>query len=443
VGGAALVSVDSALADLDALPEQFRQIVEALTAAQRSAAWSAFASGADTLFVFRETRLKNRIFLTSSQRGLGFSFRRPAEAEVVLDADVSMTLRPRVGSGPRVEPVTRLEASMPRFFGSGVGDGTRRALSAVVGGDPARLVFVDLGPFALAARNAGDIDAARAAFMLKSAASGDLVLPRPGANFSFAPLPMLLVLNAIAEWHAGSSRIQTLSADRDAAEAAPRVLAALVEAWNQSRIAGQGQEASPEIAALLPGIAATDFEASVVLRLKDDGRLAARRAEDNFQLRLSLRSEGSRLMMRVAPPDFLVSGSLHAQMLQELKTQEAMKQLVEQSAGNGRLVNAFLEGPAPIVFRAQKNGADDIEMFVFKRDWSDISGMAATLPLRVEREEGSPDGALKVVARGRETKLVYLCAEGEGVQPVTATKDFPRHLLKLVDRLHNWEEAFR
>lgn len=437
--GAALVTADAALAELDALPEQFRQITEALVEAQRATAWSAFASGSDSLYVFRETRLNNRIFLTSSAGGLRFAFRRPPAAEVVLDADIAVTLRPRPGVEPPIDALGSIEAEVPRFFGNSVPEKNRLALAAAIGATPAQLVCVDLGSFAFAARDAADISSARAAFMLKSASTADLVLPVAGAGFAFKPLPVMLVLNAIKEWHAGSTQTRRIAISPSASEAVPRLIAAIAGAWSQARMAGRGAPVGAELAGLLPSIDAASFGANVVLRLRDDGRVAAKKSDDNFQLRLSLSSTGSRLTMRVTPPDFLGSGALHRQMLDALKEKAALDRLFAQ--GDRASIESFLDGPPPVIFRAEKQGRDDVEMFVFKRDWSDISGLAVTMPLRVDRDEpDTPDDESKVVAKHSEAKLIYLCAEGE-TKPLVALRDFPQHLLKLISRLDNWERS--
>jgi hypothetical protein len=434
------------LDDVEGLPARLGAMVGSVVRANRYLAWSAAERGQAEFLLIRETRVDTRVYLAASESHVVFFFRRPATEEVILDAQIAFTVRPTL-----VEPVAvprRIRAILPKFFGGAIPDEKRLLLAKALGEkDPRKIIFVHLGLFYLALTDVTEIELAKASFMWHGDAAATVVLQRIEAAGSavkirYVPVPFLILLEEVARWakdrHQAGPAVD-LAVNPHSPEAVPRILNALWGAWQTSATeAGRRPDPDP-FEAFLPDFAIADYRADVTLRLRPDGHLAERKVDDRFRLNLELDQRDGELYLTTGVPDFLVEGQLHDQLMELVRDPAAVGVLFRMSRLEKRrraAFETFLERAETLVFRAEKDGDDDTEVFVFRGEWDgETKALAASLGVQVIRRGDD----FEVKGKAAEVQLVFhnLMAD-----PPDPRIEFPRYLLALVRQLHHWKEAF-
>lgn len=436
------------LGEIQVLPARYAELVSGIIQSQRQLAWSAVGSSSPSYFLLRNTEVKTKVFLSSKERGVVFFFRRPAEEEVVLDVNIGFSVRPALRPAASSRgPLRTVTAHRPPFFGGDIPAAKKRLLASALGEKGLnRIAFVQLGLFYLAVTNPDRIETARAAFMWhgddKARVVLQRVLPATPLKIRYEPMPLLMLLDEVAAWAKSgfsTGRTAALALNPDSIEAVPRILNAVVAAWESGRQLLAQRPVNDPLSELVPDFQITSYRADVTLRLKPDGRLAEKRRDDTFRLSMAVKSEGEDLRVTVGAPDFLVEGELYQLLLDQLRDENATAQLFRQSRLDKTREGAFrdfLRASPPVIFRASKEDGVDTEVFVFRGDWDgQPKALAASLRVRVSRQGES----IVVKANPNEAQVVFHNL-GE-IRPEPKI-EFPQFLLALVHQLRNWEEAF-
>lgn len=448
--------------ELDAiahLPACYGEIVLGVVEAQRMLALSAIAADAEAYYLVRSTQVTSRAYIsvTEDQR-VFFFFRRPPTEDVVLEMDTGFSVTPlmrrpqddTVDRPMEVAEASTILAVQPPFFGDDIPTANKALLAAALGeGQLGKIAFIDLGLFFLGVTlnllGPDDIARARVAYMWHGDEKARIVFPTspPGApRVSYEPEPFRMLLDAVARWVKSGFKTGEpwpIHLDQQSTEAIPQILQALVSGWNSAHRATV-RPADDPLWELVPDLEVLHYRAAITLRLQPDGRLAVKPDDDSFRLELSVEEQDGQLTLSVGPPDFLVSGALRDQILVEVLTAKIIRKWAE-SAGLGNTLGFFetfvrTAAPQALIFRGEKRGFTDTEIFVFEGDWAgQTRKVIAAIDLKVRKI----DDGFEVAANEDTAEVVYLTDALPGFVHGIA---FPKFLLSLVNQLRNWENAF-
>lgn len=419
---------------MEALPGRLGEMVRAVVRAQRALAWQAAEAGKEEYWLVRQSRVETRLFLTASESKVVLFFRRPGTEEVVLDARVGFLVEPRLEAARGL----RLEAILPRFLVAAMPGRQEALLLAALGeSQRERVTFLHLGLFFLAVTRGEDLSLVRAAFLWHGAERADVVFERVGSGkFRYAPVPFLLLLEEVGRWaKSGFREGECVALQPGGGKTVPRMLRALVGAWERVSAEAGRRPAEDPLAELVPDFGVSEFRAEVTLRLQPNGMLAERRGDDRFRLQMAVEQRAEGLRVTAGAPDFLVGGELYERLLAKVREERAVAAMFARS-GLGRVFRGafeeFVAEAEVLIFRAEKQGERDTEVFVFRGDWQGESrALAASLEVVVER------GRVKGEARDVQVIFHNLTADGPEPRP-----EFPLFLLSLVQQLERWHAAF-
>ena len=455
-GMAPAVATPGELDAIEHLPVCYGEMVRGVLEAQRLLALSAIAAEAESYFLVRSTEITSRAYVSVTEgRRVFFLFRRPPTEDVVLELDTGFWVRPLMRSpladaaesstSEVVEPSVIL-AVQPPFFGDDIPESNKGRLGEALGEKRReKIAFLDLGRFSMGVVRADDPATARVAYMWQAAEKASMAFPTspPGApRFTYDPQPFEMLLDEVARWvrsgfTTGEPWPIRLSEQSD--EAIPQILQALVSGWNAARRATRRPDADP-LWELVPDMEIQHYRAAVTLRLQPDGRLAVKADDDNFRLEMSVTERDGELALSVGPPDFLVSGVLRDQILNEALTPKVIRRWAE-SAGLGAALGSFelfvrAAAPQALIFRGEKRGFTDTEILVFEGDWG---GRTRKVIAAVELKVRKINGEFTVEVDDDTAEVVHLTDPPPGFVHGLA---FPKFLLSLVNQLRNWENAF-
>lgn len=440
---------------IEYLPACYGEIVHGVMEAQRMLALSAIAADAEAYYLVRSTQVTSRAYISVTQdQRIFFFFHRPSTEDVVLEMDTGFSVTPlmRRPRGDIVDrPIEITEAStivavQPPFFGDDIPSRNKTLLAAALGeGQLDKIAFIDLGLFFLGVTRPDDILRARVAYMWHADAKARIIFPTspPGAaRLSYEPEPFRMLLDEVANW--AKSGFKTgepwpIHLGRQSDEAIPQILETLVSGWNAARRATLHPADDP-LWELVPDLEILHYRAAITLRLQPDGRLAVKPDDDDFRLEMAVEEREGRMTLSVGPPDFLVSGTLRDQIMTEVLTAKIIRRWAE-SAGLGNTLGffeTFLRAAAPqaLIFRGEKQGFTDTEIFVFEGDWAgNTRQVIAAVELKV-RKIGDD---FEVKADEDTAEVIHLTGAPAGFVHGLA---FPKFLLSLVNQLRNWENAF-
>jgi hypothetical protein len=194
--------------------------------------------------------------------------------------------------------------------------------------------------------------------------------------------PFLSLARAIGQWVHGRFEQGTEfpldpAALNHTAPAIHEIFDRICEAWSEAYNAAAipAFESASALRQFVPDFEVKDYQARVLLRLRADGSIAMDDEHDPFQLLLtigiSVASGVPRSRIAIGPPDFLVSGALHAAFIATLGAEGAFNESAEllgvQSAEDRAALNAFLESSSPsaLVFRVQRWNDHDSDLIVY------------------------------------------------------------------------------
>lgn len=188
--------------------------------------------------------------------------------------------------------------------------------------------------------------------------------------------PFLALAESISDWVSSDPNL-TPELPLEPSSAGPstetrRILQHIVEgycrAFNQIRPQG---ELAP-LPSLETHYGLEDYQAQVLLRLQDDGSLAFEDDHDPFQLimQVAIRLQDRQHTAHIAihPPDFLVSGELHAAFLEALASDRALRKLQRIMRVSRREAEGFLRDfwEEAFVFRIKRKGDTDTDVVVLQ-----------------------------------------------------------------------------
>lgn len=454
-GMAPAVASPGELDAIEHLPACYGEIVHGIVEAQRMLALSAIAADAEAYYLVRRTEVTSRAYIsvTQDQRVL-FFFRRPPTEDVVLEMDTGFSVTPmmrRPEDGTGVRPfegaeVSTILAVQPPFFGDDIPPVNKALLAAALGeGHLGQIAFVDLGATFLGVTRPDNMLTARVAHMEHRDEKARIVFPTspPGAaRLSYEPEPFRMLLDEVARWVKSGFKTGEpwpIHLGRQSGEAIPQILQALVSGWNTARSA-TGRPVDDALRELVPDLEILHYRASVTLRLQPDGHLAVKPDDDNFRLEMSVQEQDGQITLSVGPPDFLVSGALRDQIMGAVLTAKIIKKWAESARLDSTLgfFESFIRTAAAqaLVFRGEKRGFTDTEIFVFEGDWA---GRTRQVIASVELKVRKINDDFQVAVTEDSAEVVYLSDAPAGFVHTLA---FPKFLLSLVNQLRNWENAF-
>jgi hypothetical protein len=221
--------------------------------------------------------------------------------------------------------------------------------------------------------------------------------------------PFVNLVEAIRSWisegpdrgHEVHYRMQ----DEDELSESNRILLQLVQAYCQAVNAVSHPQRERELSAvptpsegerartirglLQTSYAVSKYDASVVLRLKQDGALAIDYDDDPFQLLLKLHmsrdKSGALARISVWPPDFLVSGGLRDAFISAISTDENLEMLADLLEIPTVHLEGFLHSLdwRTCIFRVRREREHDTNVLVL---WGHLDGEWALVMLRARFE---------------------------------------------------------
>lgn len=456
--------MNGAQGSIDDLPVTYRAIVDELTetnrdlvcrSVSRSRRWPPHLRA---YLLFRRIAVNTTVYLTNTgQKVKFFFFRRPRTEEVVLRLDLKFTLEPGLGgSQPHLLPVVapRVEALMPRFMAKPLPISEMQRLASALGEKQwNQIVFLQAGTFRVGITRVGDPASSHVVWLLHENAvkAETAYIQQPNGSYSVSPLPFLALLDQIRNWlgnDLSSTYATPIVLKADDARPVQRIVYAITSGWNETSKAAQRQKQwSEPIGQWLPSLLIENYNADLVIRLKPNGELAEKRSEDAFRLRLSttvrVEDGGPVARLTLAPPDFLVSGDLHDQLLENLLQPFAVEKIfkaVQLPKFDRTRFQKFLEQAklSAMVFRVGKSGDDDVDLFVFRGDWNGaVEPIVVSAAFKVLRND---DGSLRIRVYSDSIEIVYSNLNG-GTPEMTVA--LPQYILNLLNQLRNWQQALQ
>jgi hypothetical protein len=224
---------------------------------------------------------------------------------------------------------------------------------------------------------------------------------------------------------------------------ATEVVVRLVEAHDRVRESLRRDGPAP-----MGDLGLAEFDSSVLLRLDPNGDLAKSYDDEDEYITLKLAvgltpaRDRSRLRIRIAIPDYLVSGELRTAFREALKEPPAIADLRELLPGAKPSVNAvkaFVDSAfagRSLVFRCRRQRDHDVEMLLLR---GDLRGRPAVVVFR---------GKFRVRPRNEKDKVVYLegslkrlTGDEGGFSPTTVRRSFANHLFRVARNLFDWTRA--
>ena len=452
---------------IDELPDTHGTLVASVIAANTSLARFGVSQvrrspAAGSYFgLMRSAKIHIQISVMATQEKVVFLFFKVGSTqELVLEMQIDFEVKvadpmPNAFLGDPSQ--INLFLRIPPFFATDIDVASQQLLASAVGGgkDLSKLVFLSLGQTYIAGVRLDDPDLACVA-RLEPGSSKAVVCYQRGLSVTgqvirYEPQTFLRLMDQVAAWArsgytTGPLRLTVIPTSTDPRPAA-RILAALASSWSKARNACPREYQDALIQDLLPVFQIDGFRGEIVLRLKQDGTLAEKESDDAFRLRLSALAEEAAhppaLKVSLGPPDFLVSGDLHDQLVAALQG-DAMSHLFANSglpgADAGRFAQWFAANAKnATVFRTVKDGDKDTDVFVFSGLWD---GVERTAVVAATVAVTSTESGFQVKLIGDTASMAMAYTDIPGTKLGDPDPLLPRYFLTLLNQLSVWVRAF-
>jgi hypothetical protein len=404
-----------------------------------------------------------RVYILTRQQDVVFLFiKTGVTVDLLLSLDISFEVRVQApASDPGIlfwQVPVRL--ALPPFFSSSPAVEDRQKLAKALGqSDPAKTIYLSTGATLLAASGTADYRTARVARLEPGGAAAAVAYQRVAGSSAdevrirYEPQTFVALLDEVARWVRGGFRdgppvpLPLPSAPPKAA--AQRLLVAVIRSWVEARRGAAPRTGHALLLAVSPTFNVAAFQGDIVLRLRPDGGLAEKPSEDSFRLRMSVQAgdDSGRALADVSlqVPDFLVEGQLHQRLLEAMLTELPLKRMFADSGLPSSQTAAFrswLGGGAQdaLVFRVDKAGDLDTDVFAFRAAWDGVSRVAIAAAMLKIQTQGD-DFEVRIQDLQGSKVLLYTDLPGSQLDP--SSPQLPRYLIRLVDQLSNWIHALR
>ncbi|MEM7307896.1 MAG: hypothetical protein AAF682_14550 [Planctomycetota bacterium] len=334
---------------LEGLPVLTRSFADAVASSSerlsRRALEAAAAGGAAASPLLRRVSFGWQLQIEKTATEVRLFFLRKRFSMLAVDAELDLAVEPvpLEASPARYRPAEiDFRFVVPPFIRATPTAGEVALATAGRSRRPAEVALLELGPnggYLLTVLRPRRLE--RATILLRDPA-GEVAVLKPDPDTGRWPLPpFLLLLDAVAAWATGAVGGRRIPFSPSGADTdAERIVRQFVRAYGAAveALAVRSEAPVNRVAAAFAlhyGVASA--RASLALRLRPDGNLAAADDEHSFQLamKLAVRPERGRtaLDMELGVPDFLAEGELRDELIASLGTPAAVRRLVREFAG--------------------------------------------------------------------------------------------------------------
>ncbi len=445
------------LADLEKLPSALGALVRGIDKTNRDLALAGWSRARKRPFAprgsyfVRSSAIRIKVFIQKIGHKIFFFFiRGPETKDVILDLEVGFGVMPWVGDTPPAVPsLPAVSVTMPSFLVDLPTDSEMKLLAKKLPEkNLSKLDFLRFNGNLMGIYSLTDLTVAQAAWMLRGISNAQSVFGR----FEFAPVPFAALLEAIEEWAVGGFQ-EGLAISVDSALANPqhpvaKIVRGMLDGWVNAASAAAAGASNDPFDALRPFLDVRDYRGDLVLRLNQAGEIAEKEADDNFHLHITLAVESPGFAKLTAfPPDFLLTGELHDEMIEALFDSEVLQELFHQSQLPGKRraeFEAFLRRAKKpsLVFRTLRSGNDDTEFLSFKGEWDGRVGHFVVHAIYQVKFDGNAwIVKLEELDDGSRGRVIY--SDLTGPKVLISTRDFPLQLLGLLLQMRAWQKAFQ
>lgn len=199
-------------------------------------------------------------------------------------------------------------------------------------------------------------------------------------------------------------------------------------------LADPRSDASLTQAGLLPGYAIADYRAEVQLRLGPDGLISSEGEAVSLAMGLTVARRASGLAVEIAllPPDFLITGTLHSQFVEALRSLTPGRQLPPDLVAPGAWSDLITAAQASLsIFRVDRRGEVDEELVVLPT--TPRSGRERVLLFSLQAVIDRTTPVPRVSLSDLRLRFDSQSDEDGAVDRATA-----RYFLRLAQSLHTW-----
>lgn len=443
---------------IDELPATYRALVGEVAAVNRDLACAGMArmrrrpAWLRSFLLLRKMGVKTAVYLTAvGQEVRFFFFRRPKTEELVLKLDLQFVVTPFAASPFRAEDL-RVKAILPEFLSSPFTiPQMQRIAEGLQEDDWTKIQFLRAGTFIVGVVRAEDEDQARVTWLRHANAlqAESAYQKKADGNFLVNPLPFLSLLEEMRAWVAdpiNQGRELPVPLREDAPRPMQRIVAAIANGWIESANAAQLQKQwNDPLGDWLPPLSVQDYNANLVIRLRSNGQLAEKDSEDAFRLRLmatvQAEDDGPVARLSVAPPDFLLSGDMHDQLLDNLLQPFPVARIfadTQLKKFERQRFEKFLQDACKdaLVFRVRRSGDNDTDLFAFQGDWNgERQFVIVAATFKVLHED---DGSLRIRVDADSIQAIYCNLNGGSPE---LKVELPQYMLRLLSQLQHWRTA--